>query len=185
MTDKQKRFINEYMVDLNATAAAKRAGYSEKTAYSIGQRLLKNVEIQVAIQQIQNKMQNKLEITQERVMQELAAVAFAEGTDFIYVDEIGNACPVPTYRLSEQQKKAISVIRQGQNGRAEIKLYDKIRALELIGKHLGMFESGHQKEEAKGNNLFEMIERSTREEIDTDAIPEIEPETIPGDDMVE
>ena len=48
LTDKQKRFVDEYQVDLNATAAAKRAGYSEKTAYSMGQRLLKKVEIQAA-----------------------------------------------------------------------------------------------------------------------------------------
>ena len=50
LNDKQKRFVDEYLVDLNATAAAKRAGYSEKTAYSMGQRLLKKVEIQAAIQ---------------------------------------------------------------------------------------------------------------------------------------
>ena len=54
LTDKQKRFVEEYLVDLNATQAAIRAGYSEQTAYSIGQRLLKKVEVQEAIQQAQN-----------------------------------------------------------------------------------------------------------------------------------
>ena len=184
MTDKQKRFINEYMIDLNATAAAKRAGYSEKTAYSIGQRLLKNVEIKAAIQQIQNKMQNRLEITQERVLEELAAIAFAKGTDFAQVDECGEVDLVPTSDLSEEKKKAIASIKQGPYGRAEIKLHDKLRALEMLGRYLGVFDN-RPVEDGKKNNLFEMIERSTREEIDTDAIPEIEPETIPGYDMVE
>ena len=184
MTDKQKRFINEYIVDLNATAAAKRAGYSEKTAYSIGQRLLKNVEVQEEIQQIQDKMQNRLEITQERVLEELAAIAFAKGTDFAQIDECGAVDLVPTSDLSEEKKKAIASIKQGRYGRAEIKLHDKLRALEMLGRYLGVFDN-RLFEDGKKNNLFEMIEKSTREEIDTDAIPEIEPETIPGDDMVE
>lgn len=184
MTDKQKRFINEYMIDLNATSAAKRAGYSEKTAYSIGQRLLKNVEIQEAIQQIQNKMQNRLEITQERVLEELAAIAFAKGTDFAQVDECGTVEIIPTSDLSEEKKKAIASIKQGPYGLTEIKLHDKLRALEMLGRHLGVFDTRPVADEKK-NNLFEMIENSTRGEIDTDAIPEIEPETIPGDDMVE
>ena len=76
LTPKQRRFIDEYLIDLNATQAAIRAGYSEKTAYSIGLQNLKKLEIQAEIQKRRNRLQSKLEITQERVLQELAAIAF-------------------------------------------------------------------------------------------------------------
>ena len=71
LTDKQKRFVEEYLVDLNATQAAIRAGYSEQTAYSIGQRLLKKVEVQEAIQQAQNKRSERTQITQDEVIRRL------------------------------------------------------------------------------------------------------------------
>lgn len=76
LTEKQKRFVSEYLVDLNASAAAKRAGYSEKTACEQGSRLLANVKVQEEIQKRQVKLQGKLEITQERVLEELAAIGF-------------------------------------------------------------------------------------------------------------
>lgn len=68
----RKLFIKEYLVDLNATQAAKRAGYSEKTAYSMGQRLLKNVEVQKAIEQSMEERSSRTEITQDMVLKEYA-----------------------------------------------------------------------------------------------------------------
>ena len=73
---KKNRFVEEYPVDLNATQAAIRAGYSKKTAYSIGQRLLKDVEVQAAIQEAMQKRSKRVEITQDRVLQEYARIAF-------------------------------------------------------------------------------------------------------------
>ena len=81
LTDKQKRFVDEYLVDLNATAAAKRAGYSEKSASRIAIELLNKTHVSAEIQKRQAKLRGKLEITQERVLEELAAIAFANGTD--------------------------------------------------------------------------------------------------------
>jgi len=78
LTKKQKRFVDEYLIDLNATQAAIRAGYSEKTAYSTGQRLTKNAEIQSYIQERQESRQKRTEITQDKVLQELAKIAFAD-----------------------------------------------------------------------------------------------------------
>lgn len=184
LTDKQKCFVSEYLVDLNATAAAKRAGYSEKTAYSMGQRLLKNVEIQAAIQKRQKKLQDKLEITQETVLQELAAIAFANGTDFAIIGRDGHVCLTPTIDLPEHKKRAVASIKEGQYG-IEVKLHDKVRALELLGKHLGVFATGGGGSAPEDNNIFEVIDQSTREEIDTDGIPEIEPPAEPSDDVVE
>ena len=68
LTDKQAAFMREYLVDLNATQAAIRAGYSERTAYSVGQRLLKNVEIQRAMASAQAKRARRVEIKAEDVL---------------------------------------------------------------------------------------------------------------------
>lgn len=184
LNDKQKRFVDEYLVDLNATAAAKRAGYSEKTAYSMGQRLLKKVEIQAAIQKRQETLRGKLEITQERVLEELAAIAFANGTDFATINRNGLVRLTPTSELPEEKKKAVASIKEGQYG-TEIKLHDKVRALELLGKHLGVFDNGAAAADREENNIFEVIEQSTREELDTSEISEIEPPAKPGNDLVE
>lgn len=141
LNDKQKRFAKEYNVDLNATQAAIRAGYSEKTARSIGQRLLTNVDIQAAIQKGKKALEQKTEITQERVLRELANVAFANATNYAKVAVIRGETVVgivQTENLTPEQKAAVSCIKQTQNG-IEVKLNNKIRALELLGKHLGMF----------------------------------------------
>lgn len=184
LNDRQERFVDEYLVDLNATAAAKRAGYSEKTARSQGQRLLTNVDIQAAIQKRQARLRGKLEITQERVLEELAAIAFANGTDFATINRNGLVRLVPTDDLPEDKKKAVASIKEGQYG-TEVKLHDKVKALELLGKHLGVFDSGNGPGNEQENNIFEVIDQSTREEIDTDEIPEIELPAKSGHDLVE
>src|SRR5919106_769152 len=77
LTPKQHQFINEYLVDFNATKAATRAGYSAKTAYSLGQRLLKQVEIQEALVQRRQEIFDANDLTPEKVISELAKIAFA------------------------------------------------------------------------------------------------------------
>ena len=169
-TPKQRRFVQEYLVDLNATAAAKRAGYSEKTAYSMGQRLLKNVEIQAAIQKRRGELQDKLEITQERVIAELAKVAFANGTMYAKVTG-GNVVLIETDRLTEDQRAAVSGIKEGKFG-IEVSTYDKVKALELLGKYLGAFDGGGGRPKGTENNLLEAIMGAG--EVDTDDLPEVE-----------
>lgn len=101
LTDRQARFCEEYLIDLNATQAAIRAGYSEKTANEQGARLLANVSVQEKIAELKAERSKRTEITQDSVIQELAAVARAE-------------------------VKGVRAV-------------DKLKALELLGKHLGMF----------------------------------------------
>lgn len=184
LTAKQERFVNEYLVDLNATAAAKRAGYSEKTAEQVGYQLLQKTSVSAAIQERRAKLRGKLEITQEAVLQELAAIAFANGTDFVTVTGAGLLCVKPTNEVAKEKLPAIAGIKYNQLG-IEIKLHDKVRALELLGKHLGVFATGGGPAAAEENNIFEVIEQSTREELDTNDIPEIELPAEHGDDMVE
>lgn len=123
LTPKQKRFVEEYLIDLNATQAAVRAGYSEKTARAIGQENLTKPDIQDAIQKAMGKRSKRVGITQDRVLEALAGMGFSE----VDMDSLK-----PT---------------------------DKLKALELIGKHLGMFDgkSGQANHETDGDNLYEAI----------------------------
>lgn len=159
LTNKQKRFVEEYLIDMNATQAAIRAEYSAKTAYSAGQRALKNVEIQAALQESMHKRSKRTEITQDWVLGELKKIAISNGSVYAKVvkkeqpetvidEETGEAKKVSriqqfvemesTDSLTDEQKAAISCIKQTRNG-IEVGTYDKVKALELIGKHLGMF----------------------------------------------
>lgn len=147
LTEKQIRFCEEYLIDLNATQAATRAGYSEKTAYSIGQENLKKPEIQQYIQSKQKKLQNKLEITQEKVLQEYAKVAFFDIRE-IYNDDNSlksvkdidenSAAAIAGIEVTEEtayedgQKKNIGWTKK-------VKIQNKIAALEGLGRHLGLF----------------------------------------------
>lgn len=183
LTAKQQRFCDEYLIDLNATQAAIRAGYSKKTANEQGARLLVNVSIQKKIFELQKEREKRTEITQDSVLHELALIAFAKASDYARVvekdamvevdgnmvpvlDEDGNQVkyrtvePILTDELTEDQKKAIAVIKKGRDG-FEIKPYSKIQALELLGKHLGMFT---EKVEVKNTtpNAFEGL---TTEEL--------------------
>ena len=193
LNDRQKRFVEEYLVDLNATEAAKRAGYSEKTAYSIGFENLKKPEIHEAIQQAKDARAERTEITQDMVLKELAKIAFANGTDFAKVvcrdvpmttvDDDGNLQTVmkrqqlvevrDTDTISLEKRAAISGIKEGKYG-IEVSSYDKVKALELLGKHLGMFDAKGAQRDEGDSNLLERLIAGTGEDIDTDDLPEVE-----------
>lgn len=161
LTAKQKRFCDEYLIDINATQAAIRAGYSPKTAEQTASRLLRNVKVQEYIAKRQKELSRSTEITQERVIKELALIAFSNNADYAHVvekkmkAEVGGALvdvldedgkpvmyrtvePVLTEELTEEQKRALAVIKKGREG-LEVKSCDKVKALELLGKHLGIF----------------------------------------------
>ena len=82
LTPKQERFVTEYLVDLNATQAAVRAGYSAKTAHAIGPKLTTKPSIQAAIETAKAERSTRVHITQDRVLQELARIAFADPRKF-------------------------------------------------------------------------------------------------------
>lgn len=184
LTEKQKRFVQEYLVDLNATAAAKRAGYSEKSASRIAVELLNKTQVSAEIQKQQAKRQKRTEITQEKVLQELAAIAFANGYDFAQVIKPGVVRVIPTEEIPQDKRKAVASIKETANG-TEIKTYDKVRALELLGKHLGIFDSNNSTAAEQENNIFEVIDQSTNGELNTSAISEIEYTPKFNNDMVE
>ncbi len=149
MTPKQQRFVDEYMIDLNATAAAKRAGYSEDTAAEQASRLLKNVKVSAAVAERRAKMSERLEITAERVLRELALIGFANMHDYIRLTDDGDAY-VDLSALSRDQAAAINevTVEDFKDGRGEdardvrrikFKLSDKRAALVDLGRHLKLF----------------------------------------------
>lgn len=171
LTDKQKRFVEEYLVDLNATQAAIRAGYSEKNADKIGHELLGKTRVSEAIRAAMDSRSARTQITQDMVLRELAAIGFSNVTDYVRIDQNGLVCLTPTDNLTREQQRAISAIKDGKYG-VELRLHDKLSALEQLGKHLGLFDGKGGQKGAGENNLLEAIR--DMEEIDTDDLPEAE-----------
>ena len=139
MTKKQKRFIEEYLVDLNATQAAIRAGYSPDTAKSIGNENLTKPDIRAHIDKAMAERSKRTGINADRVVQELAKIALVNAIDVIdpTTATIQDGA-LPEYTAAIQ---SVKVKTFGEDGlEREIKMADKIKALELLGKHLGMFK---------------------------------------------
>lgn len=150
MTPKQTRFVQEYLIDLNATQAAIRAGYSAKTAEQQGSRVLGYVEVAAAIAEGQAAISKKLEVTAEDVARELALLGFADMGTYIKLGAGETTVQLDWTDLPEGATRCIQEITQeehtggkghetGQIRRTKFKLYDKKGSLELLGRHLGMF----------------------------------------------
>nr|DAL83133.1 MAG TPA: Terminase small subunit [Caudoviricetes sp.] len=138
MTDKQARFCEEYMIDLNATQAAIRAGYSPKTANEQAARLLANVSIQNRIAQLQAEQSRRTGVSADRVLRELAKVAFVNAGDLIDARTASLKSDAAPDDLAAVQ--SVKVKTFGEDGlEQEVKLADKLKALDLLGRHLGMF----------------------------------------------
>lgn len=144
LTPKQARFVEEYLVDLNAGKAAERAGYSPRTARSAGARLLTNVDIQAAISEAQQRRSEITGITAERVLQELALLCFSDVRDFnvsttgaLSLREGANDA---AWRSVASVKHKIRSLGDFQTERTiEIRLWDKNAALEKIAKHIQFY----------------------------------------------
>ena len=149
LSEKHKRFVDEYLVSFNATDAAKRAGYSEKTAYSQGQRLLKHVEVSKALADSAKKRAAKMEITAERVLLELARIAFFDPRKLF--DAKGN--PVAITELDDDTAAAIAGLEVVEQPTVSVdegditpaptfvkkyKVSDKTAALTNAMKYLGL-----------------------------------------------
>ncbi len=142
LTDKQRVFVEEYLTDLNATQAAIRAGYSVKTAEQIGYKLVQKSSVSEAIKKAMAARSRRTGITADRVLNELAKIGFANAADIIDFGEAtvqNDACRDDTACIQSIKVKTIPT-EDGDITEREVKLYDKKAALELIGRHLGMFK---------------------------------------------
>lgn len=151
LNEKQKRFAAEYLIDLNASAAARRAGYSKKTAGAQAFELLKKLEIQAEIQKGLEQRAKRTEVTQDRVVNELARIGFSDLREVADWDETGSKWK-SSDELSDDAAASIKDIkytverRRDRNGdtidtvNAHMQMHDKKGALELLGRHLGIFK---------------------------------------------
>lgn len=142
LTEKQQRFVEEYLIDLNATQAAIRAGYSPKTAKDIGCENLTKPNIRACIDKEIAERSKRTGINKDRVIRELARLAFVNANDVIDIDEAtlkADATTDDTAAIASVKVKTIPT-KEGEGVEREIKLTDKLKALELLGKHLGMFK---------------------------------------------
>ncbi|GAA0561657.1 terminase small subunit [Chitinophaga japonensis] len=155
---KQRTFCEEYLIDLNGTQAAIRSRYSKKSASETASELLVKSKIKAYIDLLMKVRAQRTEITPDRVLQELAAIAFANINDFVKVvekEEVGGSKTdlgdqeeekrthrvvevFPTDTIDKAKIPALSSIKQGRSG-IEVKMFDKEKALELLGRHLGMW----------------------------------------------
>lgn len=137
LTPKQQRFVDEYLIDLNATQAAIRAGYSARTAGKIGPQLLGKTGIRAALRARQEALRAETGVRQERVLAALAAIAFADIDDYIESSETGDRLR-PMSALTSAQRSAIADARQFRDG-FSLRLHSRLKALDMLARHLGMY----------------------------------------------
>jgi phage terminase small subunit len=162
MTPKQSRFVEEYLIDLNATQSAIRAGYKNK---NIGRRLVtKSNVVMEAIDAALAERSKRTEVTADRVVRELARIAF---TDLRRVFEWGphGVALRPSDELTEDESAIVAEVsetRTETGGTIKAKCFDKLKALELLGRHLGMFNDKVDLNHSNTiiHNLFDPEERA-------------------------
>jgi phage terminase small subunit len=141
LTAKQQRFVEEYLVDLNASAAARRAGYSARTADAIGRETLGKPTVAAAIAERQRVLQAKVEVTQEMVLRELKKIAFGDQRRVMSWGPRGVTLRA-SEDLSADDAAVVSEVSETvtqHGGSLKLKTHDKVGALKLLGEHLGLF----------------------------------------------
>ena len=146
---RHETFAREYVKDLNGTRAAIAAGYGKKNARKIASRLLTNVDIQARVAKLTKKHADKLDLSAEKVLSELSSTGFSNILDYLKITEEGGAY-VDLSNLTQEQAAAIQEVTvdeyvegKGKHARkvkrTKLKLVDKIRSLDLLGRHLKLF----------------------------------------------
>ena len=164
LTEKQKLFVEEYLIDLNATQAAIRAGYSVKTAEQTGYQLLQKTSVSDEIAKAMAKRSRRTGINQDRVLMELAKIALVNPKDVINSEDgsVREDADKNDLACIQSVKVKVSSGEKGTLIENEVKLNDKVRALELLGKHLGMWKdkvevSGLEDEKSKLDNILNQM----------------------------
>lgn len=142
LSEKRVAFVREYLVDLNATQAAIRAGYSPRSAASTGERLLRNAEIREAIQQAQRERACRLDVTADGVVRELARIGLSDVRNYVEWGPNGVILR-ESATLSEDAARAVAEVVQTTNEsgvNVRVKLHPKVAALDRLGRHLNLFK---------------------------------------------
>lgn len=149
LSDQQLLFVDEYLKDLNGTQAAIRAGYSEVSARVQAHRLLTNDNIQELIDKKMHARSKRLEITADKVLREVAKIAFANIKMTMRWDEDGNAYVVPSDDMDNSVAAAISEVNHSTmrlkgelvSSNTKVKMHDKQKALDMLIRHLGLYKN--------------------------------------------
>lgn len=162
LTEKQKMFVQEYLIDLNATQAAIRAGYSARTAHAIGSELLEKTLVAEAVARAKAERSARVGLTQDRVIAELAAIAFARMPHYVEWGTGDQMALKHSAELTDEQAAAVAQVTESEKfiktlGKSaddepeqlmsrerSIKLHDKVPVLKLLGQHLGLFTDKHE-----------------------------------------
>jgi phage terminase small subunit len=165
LTPKQRAFVREYLIDLNATQAAIRAGYSANSAEVEGSRLLRNAKVGSAVKAAMDLRAERTGITADMVLREMAKIGFSDirkaikwqgtlvteednpdGGDTLTIKNVvtNSVQLISSEDIDDETAAAISEISQNQGGGIKLKLHDKRAALVDIGKHLGMFKEDNK-----------------------------------------
>lgn len=162
LTPKQKRFVDEYLIDLNATQAAIRAGYSKKTAQEQSARLLSKVIVSEAVAKKRKQLEHETGITRERIVREMARLAFFNVKNMF--DDCGN--PLPICMLNDDVAAAINGIDVAAIGNNDVgigqvmkyKIPDKNKSLENLAKMLGYMDRDRTREQNSTERLIDAME---------------------------
>jgi phage terminase small subunit len=156
LVPKQNAFVREYIKDYCGAQAAIRAGYSKKAAKEIASELLTKPHIQAGVTREERKLQNRFILTKERVLKELALIGYSDLSEYVTTDNEGRVTINEMATLPPQISRALKSIksktdtlvqkvdggtfRELEKAQIEVVLHDKIQALNLMGKEIGLFK---------------------------------------------
>lgn len=155
---KRECFCQEYIIDNNATQAAERSKYSKRTANEQGSRLLANASVQQRIAELRAVREERTRVTQDRVVRELALLGFSDLQNYITIDKLTGAIQAKGFEdMPPEESRALQsikedrAIKESADGKGvtvydkvSFKMHDKIRALEILARHLGMLVERHE-----------------------------------------
>ena len=174
LTAKQAAFVEEYLVDLNATQAAIRAGYSKKTANFLGMENLRRPHVAAAIKMAMDERSQRTKITQDDVLRSWFAIATADIRDVVEwkMGALGSEeqeAILPTLRARDSAdlppniSSAIADVSMSRDGTIRVKMHDKMRALDSLARHLGMFEKDNEQVgKAAAGTVAALIEQAQK-----------------------
>lgn len=185
LSTKQQRFVDEYCVDFNGTQAAIRAGYSVNTANAQAARLLANVNIKKALEERKIEIAEESKLKASDVIDELRRIAFSDITQVMSFTA-SKAKVKSSRKLSEDAKKIVASVSQTRAG-LTVKLHDKVKALELLGRYLNIFTD---RVEVEGRGLGLILNMNapvaeSREDIKCVEVDKVSQDSDPDSDSAD
>ena len=142
LSKKHKKFVDEYLIDMNSRQAAIRAGYSEITAHVTGMRLRNRPDVISYLEERRLAREIRTEITQDQVLKEISRIAFSDPRN-VMTWGAGGVVLKESALLTDDYAAIVSEVSETKGvagGSMRLKMNDKMKALELLGRHLGMFK---------------------------------------------